>query len=117
MTKTALRKHLDKVIEKSGPAVAANLLNRVSDRDQRLKEPIACGNSEEAFIRQPSNLHYHTDKKLGITVRCYHACRNNLLSASFWVGTAIGTMVSFPLEHYLYEKVWPFTLVTRWMGL
>jgi hypothetical protein len=29
----------------------------------------------------------------------------------------IGTTVGFPLEHFLYEKVWPFTLLTKFLGL
>jgi hypothetical protein len=55
--------------------------------------------------------HFHPDGD-GLLVKCFHRCRSTL-GPSFW----LGTMVSFPLEHFLYEKVWPFTLITHWMGL
>ncbi len=45
--------------------------------------------------------------------RCYHRCRSVLLSWGFWLGLTLG----FPVEHLLWEKVWPFTLVTRALGL
>lgn len=49
----------------------------------------------------------------GTLVKCYHATRNLLTSINFWIGVTI----SFPLEHFLYEKVWPFYLITEWLGL
>lgn len=60
--------------------------------------------------------HYHKNEK-GLLVSCYHSCRNSLASWQFWIGTFISTLVSFPLEHYLYEKVWPFYILTKWLGL
>jgi hypothetical protein len=29
----------------------------------------------------------------------------------------LGTTIGFPIEHILYDKVWPFTLVTKLLGL
>ena len=57
-----------------------------------------------------SKVHYHEDQ-MGLLVECYHKCRSGI------PGFVIGTLVAFPIEHYLYEKVWPFTLITKWLGL
>lgn len=65
---------------------------------------------------QPSDMHFHkTDA--GTLEKCYHSCRNVVTDAGFWFGTFVGTTISFPFEHFLYEKVWPFTLLTEWLGL
>jgi hypothetical protein len=56
--------------------------------------------------------HIHVDEH-GILHRCYHKCRGVVTSFGFWVGLTLG----FPVEHYLWEKVWPFTLITKWLGL
>ena len=56
--------------------------------------------------------HTHTTDK-GLIVTCYHKCRTTILSAGFWAGVTL----SFPIEHWLWEKVWPFTAITQWMGL
>ena len=56
--------------------------------------------------------HYHKDEK-GLLVKCYHSCRANFLNWGFWAGLTMG----FPLEHVLWEKVWPFKLITEWLGL
>jgi hypothetical protein len=39
--------------------------------------------------------------------------RENVLNVSFWLGLTMG----FPLEHFLWERVWPFRAVTAWFGL
>jgi hypothetical protein len=56
--------------------------------------------------------HFHRTEH-GTLTRCYHNCKQLLLSWQFW----IGTLVSFPLEHALYEYVWPFTLITKLLSL
>lgn len=56
--------------------------------------------------------HFHRDDA-GLIVRCYHQCRTAVLSWGFWLGVT----VSFPLEHLLWEKLWPFNLLTKVMGL
>jgi len=56
--------------------------------------------------------HEHVDKQ-GIVHRCYHSCRNLLTNWQFWAGLTLG----FPVEHLLWEKLWPFYLVTQWFGL
>lgn len=56
--------------------------------------------------------HTHLDER-GLAVKCYHNCRNLLTNWKFWMGVTL----TFPLEHFLWEKVWPFYTLTEWMGL
>lgn len=56
--------------------------------------------------------HFHKDDR-GVLVRCYHKSKDILLSASFWLGVTL----SFPIEHFIWEKVWPFRIISTWMGL
>jgi hypothetical protein len=67
-----------------------------ADRRRRRVEDKTCQDTHE---------HGHYDRK-GVLHRCYHKCRSNL-GFSFWVGMTIG----YPLEHLLWEHVWPFKLV------
>jgi len=55
--------------------------------------------------------HEHVNED-GILIKCYHQCKS-VLDWRFFLGVT----VSFPFEHFLYEKVWPFNLITHWMGL
>lgn len=41
------------------------------------------------------------------------ALRRYLAQPSFWLGISL----SFPIEHFLWEKVWPFDLLTKLLGL
>lgn len=56
--------------------------------------------------------HTHTTEK-GILVKCYHKCKNVLSDYGFWVGMTIG----FPIEHFIWERVPPFNLLTKFLGL
>ena len=56
--------------------------------------------------------HTHKDEK-GLLVRCYHHSKNTLLSISFWLGVTL----SFPLEHFIWTKVWPFAWITGYFHL
>lgn len=56
--------------------------------------------------------HYHKDES-GFFVKCYHGTRSLLTDYAFWVGLTIG----FPLEHFLWTKVWPFYELAELMGL
>lgn len=56
--------------------------------------------------------HYHTDSD-GVLVKCYHQCKTVLLMPSFWIGATL----SFPLEHLIWEKLWPFNILTHFLGL
>jgi hypothetical protein len=58
-----------------------------------------------------TGVHFHTDEQ-GRAVRCYHACR----SVFTW-GFAVGVTVSFPIEHFIWEKLPGFSAVSRWLGL
>jgi len=59
-----------------------------------------------------SNAHIHRDE-LGLPRYCWHHCRNLLTNWQFWAGLTLG----FPLEHLLWERVPPFDMITRWLGL
>lgn len=56
--------------------------------------------------------HQHVDKR-GYVHWCYHKCRGILTNWQFWAGMTLG----FPFEHLLWEKLWPFYLLTHWWGL
>jgi hypothetical protein len=56
--------------------------------------------------------HTHTTEE-GLIVRCYHKSKATFLSAGFWLGLTMG----FPLEHFLWQKLWPFTIITNLLGL
>jgi len=60
----------------------------------------------------PQEPHYHIDDR-GFAIKCYHSCKTMLMNWQFWAGLTMG----FPLEHLLWEKVWPFYLITKFMGL
>ena len=53
--------------------------------------------------------HYHKDER-GLLVECYHKAK------SFgWTSFLLGVTLSFPVEHYLWEKVPPFAWVAKWL--
>jgi hypothetical protein len=58
-----------------------------------------------------TDAHYHAAGN-GIFVRCFHTSRALLTNWQFWAGLTLG----FPLEHALWERVWPLSLVTKWLG-
>jgi hypothetical protein len=45
--------------------------------------------------------------------RIPHQVRHTILRPAFWIGLTLG----FPLEHVLWERVWPFKIITMWLGL
>lgn len=61
--------------------------------------------------------HFHTDEN-GFLVRCYHVCQQQFVSVwqvlkspAFWIGIT----VTYPIEHGLYENIWPFTFINELM--
>ena len=56
--------------------------------------------------------HFHVDER-GLLVKCYHESKSMLKSISFWIGVTI----SFPIEHFIWEKLWPFSWITTFIGL
>lgn len=38
-----------------------------------------------------------------------HGIRHTLLRPAFWIGMTLG----FPVEHLLWERVWPFSWITK----
>jgi hypothetical protein len=56
--------------------------------------------------------HKHPSKN-GFMVTCYHHCRNVLAVPAFWIGIT----VSYPFEHLLWERVWPFNIIAQALGV
>ncbi len=55
--------------------------------------------------------HFHKTES-GL-VKCYHETKSLFATPSFW----IGTLLSWPLEHWLWDKVWPFSILAKLLGL
>lgn len=68
--------------------------------------------AEEPQVEKKVEPHFHVDNK-GVLHKCYHQCRRAIADWGFWLGVT----VSFPLEHFLWEKVWPFYKLTELFGL
>jgi hypothetical protein len=83
-------------------------MSRRNNRDR--KHNTDPSNAVPGSVRIES--HFHTDER-GVLVRCYHESKNLLTNWRFWAGMTLG----FPAEHLLWEKVFPFYLITHWMGL
>lgn len=56
--------------------------------------------------------HHHVDEH-GLVVKCYHECKSILTDWRFIAGMTL----SFPFEHFLYEHIWPFTILTKFLEL
>lgn len=57
--------------------------------------------------------HYHQDGR-GVWRACYHRCR---VSGKEWAIGLFFWTASFPFEHLLWDKVPPFSYLTKWMGI
>lgn len=68
--------------------------------------------ASDGFMPSSYRAHYHQDEQ-GVWHRCYHKCRSTLLSWGFWAGLTMG----FPFEHLLWQRVWPFYLLTSFLGI
>jgi hypothetical protein len=53
------------------------------------------------------------EKRDRFWARAHHQLRTSVFSLSFWLGLTLG----FPVEHFLWEHVWPFKLISKWLGL
>ena len=53
------------------------------------------------------------ETRRGLWGWAHHQFRTNILNTSFWLGLTL----SFPLEHFLWEHVWPFKIISKWLGL
>ena len=51
-------------------------------------------------------MHFHKDEN-GFITKCYHNCKMLVTNWQFWAGMTF----SFPFEHFLWEKVWPFYII------
>jgi len=56
--------------------------------------------------------HTHVDEQ-GLIHKCYHKCRSTIFSFGFWLGVTL----SFPIEHFIWEKVYPFNAIGHYFGL
>lgn len=56
--------------------------------------------------------HYHKNEQ-GLLIKCYHGSVDLITNWRFWAGLTLG----FPFEHFLWEKIWPFYIITKWFGL
>lgn len=56
--------------------------------------------------------HVHEDER-GFLVKCYHNCKNVVTDWKLWFGITL----TYPLEHWLWEQVWPFNWLASSLGL
>jgi hypothetical protein len=59
--------------------------------------------------------HAHKDSA-GFVHLCYHKCRH-WVNPKFILGLLVAQTLPFPLEHLLWEKLWPFYYLTHLLGL
>lgn len=52
--------------------------------------------------------HEHVTKD-GFVVKCYHECRSLFTDWRF----ILGITISYPFEHFIWEHIWPFMLLTQ----
>lgn len=60
-----------------------------------------------------SKPHFHTNEA-GLLVRCYHKTR---LSWKTWLLAGIIALVAYPVEHFIWESVPPFSYVAEYLGI
>lgn len=79
-----------------------------------LKDSPTAYADDESFLAslEENGHHFHPDRQ-GLLHVCYHKCRTSIASPGFWIGLTLG----FPIEHLLWEKAWPFSLLTKFFGL
>ena len=54
-----------------------------------------------------------SENKSGAWTWIHRQLRDSVFNVSFWLGLTFG----FPFEHFLWEHVWPFKLISKWLGL
>jgi hypothetical protein len=67
---------------------------------------------EDINPKERVRAHTHKDKK-GMVHICYHECKGLITDWRFWAGLTLG----YPLEHFLWEHVPPFSYLTEWLHL
>lgn len=58
-------------------------------------------------------MHYHKDEQ-GFLVRCYHKGR---LGLKTWILAICLATAVFPIEHYVWTHIPPFTNVAEFLGI
>lgn len=59
------------------------------------------------------HFHVHTDER-GFVHRCYHRCRH-WLSPGFLAGWLVANTITFPVEHIMWDHIWPYDYVGAWL--
>ena len=67
------------------------------------------------YEREPllQGAHFHKDEQ-GRLVKCYHSTKNIVPPFIWW---ATGFTIGYPIEHFLWEKVWPFYWILELIGM
>ncbi|MGN6314155.1 MAG: hypothetical protein ACTHMO_10430 [Rhodanobacteraceae bacterium] len=73
-------------------------------------DPQPCGGCERCTRCHNARAQAQAQSLLG---KGWSRLRTFLLNPSFWLGVSL----SFPLEHFFWEKLWPMCLLTRFLGL
>lgn len=60
-----------------------------------------------------TDTHFHQNER-GMLIRCYHVCKH-WLSPGFLAGWIVASTITFGPEHGLWEKIWPYYLLTHWI--
>lgn len=76
----------------------------------RLHSPEPKGYIEQKAMK--GGLHFHKDEN-GTLIKCYHSVKTFVVDWKFWASMTL----SFPIEHFIWEKVWPFNSISVWLGL
>jgi hypothetical protein len=53
------------------------------------------------------------ETRSGVWAWIHRQLQASIFNLSFWLGLTFG----FPFEHFLWEHVWPFKLISKWLGL
>ena len=53
------------------------------------------------------------ETRSGVWPWVHRQLQASIFNVSFWLGLTFG----FPFEHFLWEHVWPFKLISKWLGL
>lgn len=98
----------------AGEAVAAvDLGTAVPVDGASLAALLAASSQNGEEHRHDFDFHTHTDER-GFIHRCYHRCRH-WLSPGFLAGWLVANTITFPVEHEMWQHVWPYSYVGHWL--
>jgi hypothetical protein len=70
----------------------------------------ADGDEQTIIVHNTPHTHVSSD---GTLVKCYHECKSQLGTLSFWVMTTL----AFPIEHAIWTKMPGLSAIAKWAGL